>query len=97
MKNSTLILFLVILFSVEIGFFELLRRSYTNETKYIYATMKQPVTLTWKEKNTFWYSVVLRDSLGRTERLGSMSKLANGIGWKYEINEVISEDINNIK
>ena len=62
---------------------------YTKKTILKYEQMKKPVQLHWKEKNTFWYSVVLKDANGNTERFGNLSTLANYIGERYNIGDTI--------
>lgn len=61
--------------------------SYTETTVAKYKQMPKPVQLYWKEKNTFWYSVVLKDTNGHTERFGNLSKLANEIGENFNVGD----------
>jgi hypothetical protein len=63
--------------------------SYTKTTMSKYEQMKKPVQLHWKEKNTFWYSVVLKDANGHTERFGNLSKIANEIGEKFNVGDTV--------
>ncbi len=63
---------------------------YTNETIDKFTSMPKPVVLYDKTKNTFWYSVVLKDGNGNLERFGNLSSLANKIGETYQIQDTIS-------
>ena len=53
--------------------------------------MKKPITLQYKSKCTFWYSVALKDGNGDIHELGNMNALSNYLGEHYEINDTITK------
>ena len=63
--------------------------NYTEKTKIEFDRMPEPVTLHYKEKLTFWHSVVLKDGNGHYHRFGNSSALANYIGDNYQIGDTI--------
>jgi hypothetical protein len=69
--------------------YKTLQDKYTQKTQIIYQNLKQPIKLYWKEKATFWHTVIIQDQNGKLERFGSMSLIANHIGDNYNIGDTI--------
>lgn len=69
--------------------------NYTERTKIEFDRMAEPVTLHYKEKITFWHSVVLKDGNGHYHRFGNSSALANYIGDNYQIGDTIPKIVVN--
>ena len=63
--------------------------NYTEKTEIEFHNMKKPITLQYKSKTTFWYSVALKDGNGAIHKFGNMSALANYLGEHYKINDTI--------
>jgi len=63
--------------------------NYTERTLIEFKDMEEPIVLQYKEKDTFFYSVVLKDGKGKCHKFGNISVLANYIGDNYQINDTI--------
>ena len=63
--------------------------NYTKKTILTFYNMQTPVTLYDETKNTFWYSVVLKDGKGDLHRFGNMSSFANDLGNIYNIGDTL--------
>lgn len=89
MKNST---FNFIMSALVITFTTILvamSNRYTEQTKSVFTAMEKPVRLIYKEKITFFYSVMLQDANGGVVRFGNMSKFANNIGDMYGVGDTV--------
>ncbi len=95
MKNST---FNFIMSAIVITFTILVVMSnrYTEQTKSVFTAMEKPVKLIYKEKITFFYSVMLQDANGNVVRFGNMSKFANNIGDMYGVGDTIDFKVNSL-
>ena len=63
--------------------------NYSEKTLIEFNSMKNPITLQYKQKATFWYSVTLKDGDGKIHDFGNSSSLANWIGETYQIGDTI--------
>jgi hypothetical protein len=93
MKKSNACISIIIMAMVAIISIPIIKtasKSYTEKTKVKYQQLTKPIQLYWEEKNTLWYSVILKDAKGTIVRFGNLSKVANYIGKNYQIGDTVN-------
>lgn len=63
--------------------------NYSEKTLIEFNQMKKPVILYDKQKNTFWYSVTLKDGNNDLHKFGNMSSVANWMGDNFQVGDTI--------
>lgn len=90
MKNSILILMLVLMLALVSCTEYTVKEDYTEESVREFNYLKRPVVLIGKKKSFDLYNITVLDGDGKVYSIGNMSTLANTIGESRNVGDTLA-------